>query len=267
MEEVAASIGSREERTKKSAADSQPGVDAKPVHVKIEEKIRFQANRDGGLEEMEVKGNMFLHITDLEQARIKLQTSKNDDKAIPYQTHPQINKKVFNSSGVIGLKKSDRPFPLNQDVGVLKWRFATADEDQIPLSINAWPSMTDDGAEVNIELSCCRRSCSSRVVIAIPLPQGCSLVVNENDGSYEHDTRNNQLLWSLPVIDDSNAEGSLEFAVGGAEANDEFFPIEVDFVSGKTFAELELNGITTVDDGEVDFSSTVTFSPESYSIS
>lgn len=52
----------------------------------------------------------------------------------PLQTHPNIDKKLFGSSSVIGLKNPDKPFPLNQDIGVLKWRFQTQDESFMPLS-------------------------------------------------------------------------------------------------------------------------------------
>ena len=50
------------------------------------------------------------------------------------QTHPNIDKKLFLAESQIGLKNPDKPFPLNQDVGVLKWRLQTQDEALIPLS-------------------------------------------------------------------------------------------------------------------------------------
>ena len=48
------------------------------------------------------------------------------------QTHPNVDKKLWSTDSVIGLKDS-RPFPLNQPVGVLKWRLQTKDESLIPL--------------------------------------------------------------------------------------------------------------------------------------
>jgi hypothetical protein len=50
------------------------------------------------------------------------------------QTHPNVDKKVYQASNVVQLKNADKPFPLNQDVGVLKWRLQTQDEALIPLS-------------------------------------------------------------------------------------------------------------------------------------
>jgi len=50
------------------------------------------------------------------------------------QTHPNVDKKLFQSSSLIGLKVPDKPFPINQDIGVLKWRFQTQDDSFMPLS-------------------------------------------------------------------------------------------------------------------------------------
>jgi hypothetical protein len=35
---------------------------------------------------------------------------------------------------LIGLKNADRPFPANQEVGVLKWRYTSTDSKEIPLT-------------------------------------------------------------------------------------------------------------------------------------
>lgn len=50
------------------------------------------------------------------------------------QTHPNVDKKLFTSDSVIGLKNPEKSFPLNNDVGVLKWRLQTTDEALIPLT-------------------------------------------------------------------------------------------------------------------------------------
>ena len=50
------------------------------------------------------------------------------------QTNPKVDKGQFNQQGVIAMKQEGASFPLNQDVGVLKWRFQTTDESFLPLS-------------------------------------------------------------------------------------------------------------------------------------
>lgn len=53
-----------------------------------------------------------------------------------------MDKKLFNSSSCIALKNQEKSFPMNTDVGVLKWRFQTQDEDMMPLQsknlVNHW---------------------------------------------------------------------------------------------------------------------------------
>jgi coatomer subunit delta len=50
------------------------------------------------------------------------------------QTHPNVDKELFKTKAQIGLKNSTKPFPINTDVGVLKWRYQTQDESAIPLT-------------------------------------------------------------------------------------------------------------------------------------
>lgn len=102
------------------------------IHVTVDEKITFSARRDGGVEQLEVKGTMMVLATQPESARVSLALAKNSGKNVTYQTHPNVDKKAFRGD-VIQLKNTDKPFPLNSAVGVLKWRFASSDESDAPL--------------------------------------------------------------------------------------------------------------------------------------
>lgn len=53
------------------------------------------------------------------------------------QTHPNVDKALFNQRGILGLKHSGKSFPLHQDIGALKWRLQTTDESLMPLSSEA----------------------------------------------------------------------------------------------------------------------------------
>lgn len=91
------------------------------------------ANRDGGLQNMEVKGDIVLKVTDPTKAQIKLNMNLSNDPNIQYKTHPNVDKKLF-SQGVIGLRDPSRPFPTNQPLGILKWRYVSKEEGAMPLS-------------------------------------------------------------------------------------------------------------------------------------
>jgi hypothetical protein len=68
---------------------------------------------------------------------------------------------------------------------------------------------------------------------------GQTPVIGKIDGDYQFDSRKTSLIWSLPVIDQSNSEGSLEFSVRGKAAD--FFPIQVDFVAETSFCDIKVN--------------------------
>lgn len=77
-----------------------------------------------------------MKIADEKYGRIKIQLENNDKKGIQLQTHPNVDKDLFRSKSQIGLKNPTKPFPINTDVGVLKWRYQTQDETAIPLTSN-----------------------------------------------------------------------------------------------------------------------------------
>lgn len=259
-----------------SAASSKPSAVAKTatpasnqesIHLRMEEKITLTAGREGGLQNLEVHGLITLKIANDKFGRIKVALRNNDTKGAQMQTHPNIDKKLFQSSSEIALKNPEKPFPINQDIGVLKWRFQTQDEKFMPISINCWPNEAGSKCDVNIEYELERTDMElNDVVITIPLPSGGGApIVNEHDGEYRHDSRKNVLEWRLPIIDASSKSGSMEFSIGG-HPND-FYPVTVSFVSKKQYCDIEILNVVGVDDEvPVKYSSDVLFYVEKYEI-
>jgi len=60
-------------------------VSVEPVHISILEKISLQAKRDGGIESLEVKGEMKLTISEASLTRIKLSVRANDDNNLQFK--------------------------------------------------------------------------------------------------------------------------------------------------------------------------------------
>lgn len=75
-----------------------------------------------------------LRISDERFGRVKIALENVDTKGLQLQTHPNVDKELFKQRSHIGLKNPTKPFPLNNDVGVLKWRWQTQDESAIPLT-------------------------------------------------------------------------------------------------------------------------------------
>ncbi|KAF0434661.1 coatomer subunit delta [Gigaspora margarita] len=243
-------------------------VPVESVHLSINEKISLQANRDGGLENLEVKGDLELTISDPNMTRIKISVRAVDDGNLQLKTHPNVDKKLFSTDSIIALKNPGKGFPVNQPLGVLRWRFITKDETSIPLSINCWPSPAGDGTiDVNIEYELENENQEFKdVVISIPLPPVGNPVVGDVDGHYEVNRQTRTLEWQLPIIDASNKQGSLEFNIAGEDVN-VFFPVGVSFISEKMICDIDVLDVTHSESGaSVTFSKEKILSAEEYHV-
>ncbi|KAF7282821.1 coatomer subunit delta isoform X2 [Rhynchophorus ferrugineus] len=253
----------------------QPGTktpqiksDVDDVHLRLEEKLIVRMGRDGGVQQFEVLGLVTLHIGDEKYGRIRVQLENKDTRGVQLQTHPQVDKELFKLKSQIGLKQSGKPFPLRSDVGVLKWRLQGTEESFVPLLINCWPSETGDGGcDVNIEYELAHANLElADVNINIPLPIGGAPIVGECDGTYVHEQRRNQLVWSLPLIDSSNKTGSLEFTVARS-IPDDFFPLSVSFTSRTSYASIKIiDALSVEDDSPVKYSVESVLYPDKYEI-
>ncbi|XP_064651344.1 coatomer subunit delta-like [Lineus longissimus] len=243
-----------------------PAVNQESIHLRMEEKITLIAGRDGGLQNLEINGLVTLRITDEAVARVRVAVNNRDTKGMLLQTHPNVDKNLF-KEGFIGLKNPAKPFPLNQDVGVLKWKFQTQDSNLMPLSINCWPTESGNGCDINIEYELEDEDLElNDVIISIPTPSGVgSPVVNECDGEYQYESRKNLLEWRHAVIDGSNKTGAMEFSMGGHP--DDFYPINVTFYSKKSYCDMEIQDVLMVDDkSPVRYSSETVFYVAKYEI-
>lgn len=107
------------------------------VHIIIKETISLSLSREGGLESLELKGDMNLHVSDPTFSRVKLALVPAPSAFGPelqFKQHPNVGKFSANKERSIALKDSSREFPVNQSLAVLKWRYSGKDESYVPLS-------------------------------------------------------------------------------------------------------------------------------------
>jgi hypothetical protein len=60
-------------------------VSAGPVHVLFDEKISAVLNRDGGLESMEVKGELILRLTDADKSKLRIAVATVQDDSLQFK--------------------------------------------------------------------------------------------------------------------------------------------------------------------------------------
>ncbi|KAL0074942.1 hypothetical protein J3Q64DRAFT_1776750 [Phycomyces blakesleeanus] len=218
------------------------------VHIDIEERVSLAANKDGGLEQMDIKGVLTLRVVDNASARVRISIRATEDSAIQFKTHPNVDKVAFKNENVVQMRDLARPFPTNQNLGVVKWKYTTRDETAVPLSVTCWPSPAGDGTcDVNVEYELEADHLELRdVVISVPLPAQPIANVNHVDGSYYVDHERHVLEWRLPVVSSANKSGLLECNIPGDNA-DSFFPVMVSFVSDKLICDVDVLQVQNLD--------------------
>ncbi|CEF97336.1 Coatomer delta subunit [Ostreococcus tauri] len=226
-----------------------PAMPTESVSLVIEEKLNVSLNRNGGLEQMELQGNMLLEVRNEDDALIRVMTKAGANSGFQFKTHPNIDKGLHANEGVLGLKDPNRPFPCGSALGVLKWRFTTKDESQLPISINCWPTINGGETAVSIEYEATDAMDLQHVVISVPCPP-CRdpPVVNSCDGEFRFDARHGVMEWNIELIDSSNRSGSMEFIIPVANT-EAFFPIDVNFSSTQTFCDIDITSIARTTDG------------------
>mmetsp|Transcript_15791 Transcript_15791/g.27223 ORF Transcript_15791/g.27223 Transcript_15791/m.27223 type:complete len:513 (-) Transcript_15791:47-1585(-) len=246
----------------------QPTVITEGIQVTVDEKLVIQMDRDGVLQNMEVKGDLSLRVTDSETALLKVHVRNGDTKNFQFKAHPNINKNLFTEENVLALKDPSRPFPTGSALGVLKWRYQTKDSSAVPLTINCWPTPSGGLTYVNIEYELTTNIVLNDVTVAIPIPGGDAPKVTQVDGDYKADGRNGRLLWRLDLIDQSNKTGAMEFNVPGNIDPSAFFPVVVNFSSNKTLCDLEvLSVVSATDNKPYRYANQTVLSVEEYVIS
>ena len=152
----------KQQLTNSSKSDNKAAQDAiktklpessqEPVHIRLEEKITAIITKDGDVEKFATAGFVHLHCNEEDSSKVRIKMINNDTSGANLQCHPNIDKKVFLSTGVIGLKNKEKPFPVGQDVGVLKWRYQKNEEEALPIKVVCWPNDTGSGScDVHVE--------------------------------------------------------------------------------------------------------------------
>lgn len=243
-----------------------PRVKREPVHIRTDEKLNARVSRDGGLESGEVQATVSLSVASPDLTTISIQMSTSQVPGAQLQVHPNMDKKEWQTNATLKVKPNGKPYPINNDVGILKWKMALGEEEQLPISLNCWPQESSDGVQVNIEYTLQREDITlNNVRIVIPLPTATTPVVGECEGAYEYLKTKNVIVWSMPVIDSSNATGTLEFTVPNGHS-DHFFPVTVGFTSENLFVPITVKDVSKSDGAPVVYSLETNFNSDNFEI-
>jgi coatomer subunit delta len=118
-----------------STAHETPLSPSEGIQIAFSETMSAKTNRDGGLEVMDVQGQLNLQISDSSLSRIQLGLHTSESDGTQFKTHPNVDRNLFKDHHKIGLRDASRPFPLNQQMSVLRWRLqAKPNSVKLPIS-------------------------------------------------------------------------------------------------------------------------------------
>lgn len=240
-------------------------ISTEPIVAAMEEKISVKLTRDGDIEQVEVKGTLYVSANNPDTALCRLALDYSTANGINFMCHPKVNKKLFESDSILGLKDAKKPFPESR-VGVLRWSLKSQDEGLLPLNITCWPEEDGNGKfTVNLEYTMERAMELHDVNIVIPVGSNEIPQVVHIDGDYRHDHAQGALIWHHDTVEmEANGTGSLEFSVRAHDL-DSFFPVQINFFSKSTFADLRVASVSTIDTNEpVEFAFTPLLTTETY---
>jgi len=233
-----------------SVAEQQKKAKREDIHTEVKETLQVEMNRDGGLNSLDVKGEMFLHIAENANGFIKVRLANDLKDGFVSKTHPNIDKKQFTDEHCLALKKSDKPFPTGNPLKILTWRSqGNFDETILPFTVNCWPNPSAGETSISVEYNLQDTSVElHNVVITVPIPSSNVSVENSDVGTYKIDQKNSAFVWSFDLIDSSCASGSIEFIVRERADEATFFPVDVTFTTESLISGVEINDVLSVND-------------------
>ena len=214
-------------------------IDRDAIHVTIAETINAKLSREGSLDSLEVKGDLQLRISDSSLTKVKLALVANSSHGVQFRTHPNVDKGLFTNSKTIQMSNTARGFPVNNSVGVLRWRATPKVEDSnaVPISFTVWVNKgSDDTYNVTVEYELSGGDALQDVAVVIPYTMS-DPAVSSFDANYE--ISGDSMEWTIGAIDEDNSSGSFEFEAQAGDEND-FFPMHIKFGKTKPFIDVDV---------------------------
>ncbi|KAI1110270.1 putative coatomer subunit delta [Nemania sp. NC0429] len=235
-------------------------LDRDAIHLTINESIGAKISREGSLNSLTVSGDLSLRISDPSLTKVKLNLTANSSHNVQFRTHPNVDRNLFTSSKTIQMSNVSRGFPVNNSVGVLRWRTApkTDDTSALPVNFTVWVNQGAGGHyTLTVEYELTGGDTLKDVSVVIPYATS-EPSVNSFDAVYE--VSGDSLEWTIGTIEPDNGSGSFEFDAQADDEN-EFFPMQVRFSKSSPFVDVDVLSVLLVEEDEE-----VTFSKEIKSV-
>ncbi|KAK4140545.1 putative coatomer subunit delta [Dichotomopilus funicola] len=249
-----------------AASRASTALDRDAIHVTINEAITAKISRDGALNSFAISGDLTLRVTDPSLTKLKLNLDATPSHGAQFRTHPNVDKNIFNSTKAIQMANTARGFPVNNAVGVLRWRATPKADDTsvLPISFTVWVNKGSDGnSTLTIEYELSGNDTLRDVSVVVPF-SSAEPSISSFDAVYE--VSGDSLEWSIGTVSEENSSGAFEFEAQTDDEN-EFFPMHVRFSKTAPFVDVDVKSVELLElNEEVDFSKDIKSVAESYLI-
>lgn len=213
-------------------------MDRDAIHITISETIAAKLSREGAVNSLSITGDLTLRISDPSLTKLKLGLHAVASHGAQFRTHPNVDRNLFNGSKVIQMSNTARGFPVNNAVGVLRWRASPKVDDAsaCPITFTVWINKEGDKYNMTVEYELTGSDALKDVSVIIPYA-GSEPVVSSFDATY--DVSGDAVEWTIGNVDGDSPSGSFEFE---AESNDEndFFPMTVRFSKSAPYIDVDV---------------------------
>lgn len=213
-------------------------MDRDAIHIIISETITANLSREGAVNSLSVNGDLTLRISDPSLTRVQLGLTANKSQGAQFRTHPKVDRGAFNNDKVIQMANTAQGFPVNNSVGVLRWRASPKVDDPsaCPITFTVWINKQADKYNMTVEYELTGSDPLKDVSVMIPY-QTAEPEVSSFDATY--DVMGDMIEWTIGNVDEDNSTGSFEFE---AEADDEneFFPMNVRFQKTSPYVDVDV---------------------------
>ena len=222
-----------------AAARPSTTSDHDAIHIIVKESINANLSREGIVNSLAVSGDLNLRVTDPSLTKIKLNLNAEPTHGAQFRTHPNVDRNLFNSSKIIQMTNATKGFPVNQSVGVLRWRATPKADDTsaLPISFTVWVNKDGAGSStLTVEYELTGGDALDDVSVSIPF--SVEPTVSSFDANYE--VAGDSLEWTVGSVGESNATGSFEFDAATDDEND-FFPMQIRFSKSTPFVSVDVS--------------------------
>lgn len=220
------------------------------VIMEIDERITCQVTKDGDIEKFELKGVLYLTITDPKKTHAEIPMEMSEFKGLTFKVHPELDKQAWNKKKLIKGKNSGEQgadgLSAQTRLDALRYRYTSKSEDDLPFSINVFNSKKQGKNVITMEIEYNQNQENLKfkilenVTIAINMGDAladCELV--KQDVNVEKDAANNMLYWHVANLHDCES-AVLSFTAGSNLSFEDMFPLEVKFQEQYSVIDLQM---------------------------